>query len=154
VIKPDPSSRHPIIVFFLILCVIAGAGILLGDAPAPGSLNATLPGWQVKVWSAGLTLGAGAILIGLWLQAPKRPHRLRDGVLFEQGGMSLLGPAAILYGFVAILQVGWSAVLPGGIVLGLGVACAYRWRTLQRCVNRSQALRAAQRNGAHGDAIH
>lgn len=152
-IKPDPSSRHPIIVFFLILCLVAGAGILLGDAPAPGSLNATLPGWQVMVWAVALTAGSAGTLIGLWLQSPSRPTRLRDGVLFEQGGMSLLGPAAMLYGFIAIVTIGWAAVLPGGIVLGLGVACAYRWRTLQRCVNQSQALRA-QRNGAHGDAIH
>jgi hypothetical protein len=91
--------------------------------------------------------------VGLHLQGPKRPTRLRDGVLAEQVGMSLLGPAALVYGVAALFQVGLGALLPGGIVVALGVACVYRWMTLQRTVNKSKALQA-QRNGAPGDAIH
>lgn len=152
-IKPEPSSRHPIVVFLLALCVISGAGILVGDAPAPGSLDASLPFWEVRIWAAGLAVGGALTLWGLCLQAPRRPHSLRDGVLFEQAGMSLLGPAALIYGMAALVQVRLPALLPGGIVMALGVACVYRWVTLQRTVNTSKALQA-QRNGAHGDAIH
>lgn len=152
-IKPDPSSRHPIVLFLLALCAVSGAGIFLGDAPAPGSLEATLPAWEVRIWSGGLLLGAMTTIVGLWLQSPKRPTRLRDGVLSEQIGMALLGPCALIYGFAALLQVGWAALLPGGIVVSLGVACVYRWFTLQRDINKSKAL-VAQVNGANGDAIH
>lgn len=152
-IKPDPSSRHPLVVFLLGLCLFSGAGILLGEAPAPGSIEASIPRWEVTVWAAGLSLGAALTLLGLWLQSPGRPTRLRDGVLFEQVGMSMLGPVALIYGFAAIGQVGPSALLPGGVVLVLGVACAYRWVTLQRTINQSKAL-VAQRNGAPGDASH
>lgn len=152
-IKPEPSSRHPIVVFLLALCVVSGAGILLGDAPAPGSLNASLPFWEVRIWSGGLAVGGALTLWGLHLQGPKRPTKLRDGVLFEQAGMSLLGPAALIYGTAALAQVGLAALLPGGIVVALGVACVYRWVTLQRTVNQSKALQA-HRNGAPGDAIH
>lgn len=152
-IKPDPSSRHPLVVFLLALCLVSGAGIFLGDAPAPGSLQATLPEWEVLIWSGGLAFGALSTLIGLFLQAPKRPTRLRDGVIFEQIGMALLGPVAIIYGVAALGQVGIAALLPGGIILALGVACAYRWITLQRDINKSKAL-VAQRNGALGDASH
>ena len=151
-IKPDPSSRHPLVIFLLVLCVLGGAGILFQDVPAPGSIEASLPDWEVTVWAAALCLGGIITLAGVVMQG--REARMRDGVLLEQYGVSLLGPAAAIYSVAAVAQVGLAAALPAGSVLALGVACVYRWFTLQRDVNRSKAVQAAleqHRNGASED---
>lgn len=149
-IKPDPSSRHPLVLFLLALCLVSGLGIFLGQAPAPGSLNASLPEWEVLIWAAALGIGAVATLLGIAMQ----PFKLRDGVLLEQVGMACLAPAAMLYGVAAFTQVGISSLLPSGIILGLGVSCGYRWFTLQRDVRKSKHTMDTMAEGTSGDGRH
>jgi hypothetical protein len=130
--KPEPSSRHPLVVFLLCLCFVAGAGIAVG-APAPGSVNDQLSRPGVYVWAFMLAAGAGVILLGLALQA--NHQRLVVGVLLEQIGVVALGFAAIIYSAAAFGVVGWSGVLPAGTTFTFGIACLYRWVSLQRQLN-------------------
>lgn len=127
--KPEPSSRHPLIVFLLGLCVISGLGIGLG-APAPGSIEEQLPSVGVLVWALALGGGATTVLVGLALQA--NHQRLVVGVLLEQVGVVVLGFAAIIYSAAALVTVGWSGLLPAGTTLTFGIACLYRWVSLQK----------------------
>ena len=145
--RPEPSSRHPLIVFLLTLCVISGISITFG-APAPGSITEALPRWQVTAWALSLGLGALSILIGLILQ-PADKH-LVTGVLLEQVGVASLGCAAILYSAAVVSAAGWSGVFPAIVTAGFGVALLYRWYTLQRGIRRSRqrALEGAAANGA------
>jgi hypothetical protein len=149
--RPEPSSRHPLIVFLLALCFISGAGIGIG-APAPGSIEEQLPRFGVYLWALALSLGAATILIGLALQ--KHNARMIAGVLFEQVGMVTLGFAAIIYSAAAFATVGWSALLPAGITFTFGVACLYRWMSLQSQVNPTGfvATQLLLRTSSQGDS--
>lgn len=149
--RPEPSSRHPLIVFLLALCFISGAGIAFG-APAPGSIEDQLPRAGVYVWAAALSFGSAGILIGLALQ--KRHERMVNGVLFEQVGMVTLGFAAIIYSAAAFAAVGWSALLPAGITFTFGVACLYRWMSLQSQINPNGfvAMQLLLRTSSQGDS--
>jgi hypothetical protein len=132
IMKPEPSSRHPLIVFLLSLCFLSGSGIALGG-PAPGSINEQLSREGVYLWATMLAAGAGTVLIGLALQA--NHARLVVGVLLEQVGVVALGFAAIIYSAAAFGVVGWSGTLPAGVTFTFGVACLYRWVSLQRQLN-------------------
>jgi hypothetical protein len=116
----------------LFLCLTAGAGIGLG-APAPGSIEAQLPLWGVYAWGFALGIGAAVILLGLAMQANN--DRLVIGVLAEQVGMVALGFAAIIYSAAAFVTVGWSGLLPAGTTFTFGIACLFRWVSLQKQIN-------------------
>lgn len=148
-IKPEPSSRHPLVLFLLLLCVVSGTGILARQSPAPGSIESQMSNWTVIAWAAMLLVGATATLVGMALQ----PKRLRDGVLLEWVGMAALGPAALIYGGAILFQVGSGGFLSGGIIIGLGAACGWRFRTIWKTINKSKALMArAAGEGLGGDA--
>lgn len=142
--RPEPSSRHPLVVFLLILTMLSGITIVIGG-PSPGSIGAALPPWGVLLWALALSGGSALILIGLGLQ-PFDKH-LVVGVLFEQVGVAMLGPAAIVYSAAALAAVGWTGAFPAGLTFGFGVSCLYRWFTLQRGINRART--AAE--GEHTD---
>jgi len=135
--KPEPSSRHPLIIFFLILTLVSGLSIeLSADRTAPQSINAALPSWGVILWGYALIIGSAAVLAGLVLQG-KAP-RLVTGVLFEQVGLAMLGSAAIVYSAAVLAAAGWQGAYPAGITFGFGVACIYRWISLQRGILRAR----------------
>lgn len=146
-IRPEPSSRHPLVVLFLLIVGLNGAGYLLGF-PAPGSVVQEVPEWGIILWSWALAGGAGITLAGLALQ----PHDryLVRGVQFELLGMSLLGPSAIMYATVVISAAGWSAGLPAAFAAGFGAACIYRMYTLIRQIRTAQKA-AAESDGAPAD---
>lgn len=137
-IKPEPSSRHPLVLFLLLLCFVSGSGILARQAPAPGSIDEQMATWTVLAWAAMLVLGALFTLIGMAMQ----PKRLRDGVLLEWIGMASLGPAALIYGVAIIFEVHSQGLLSAGIIIGLGLACGWRFRTIWISINQSKALMA------------
>ena len=132
----QPSSRHPLVVFLLILCIVSGLTALVSDRP-PNSIETQLSVLWTRVWVFGLVVGPALFLFGLWLQ-PKR-GKLLKGVLFEQVGVAALGAAAIVYAAAVIATAGVEGAVPAAIVFGFGVACAYRWWTLQQGINRARA---------------
>ena len=143
--RPEPTSRHSLIVFLLFFVFASGISVTFG-APAPGSIEEALPRWGVYAWGTALGLGALATLIGLYLQPSDA--RLVAGVLFEQVGVASLGSAAILYSAAVAGAAGWSGAFPAGVTFGFGVACIYRYIQLQRHVNRyRRQLKGASANG-------
>lgn len=127
----------------LFLLLISSISIAFG-APAPGSVNEALPRWGVYLWAGALFSGSVSILIGLKLQE-YLGRRSVNGALLEQVGMAMLSAAGILYGMAAIVAVGWPAVLPAGLVLGLAVACGYRWWKIRGQVKRYLERKARER---------
>ena len=140
-IRLEPTSRHPIVLFFLVLLLTSSFTIGLG-APAPGSVEEALPHWGVITWAAVLGLGSLSIMIGLWMQP--RPYHNLTGALLEQVGMAMLGAGGILYSIAAIAAVQWSGVIPAGLVAGLAAACVYRYLSIRKQAKAFDESRKAQ----------
>ncbi len=123
------NSRHPDELFLLFLCLISGITIVFGDAPAPGTIEAALPGWAATVWGIALLLGPLTTLIGIFW-----PHRLRktDGLIVEQVGQMVTGVTAIFYAVILTLAAWPAAVVAGAITLAFGLARLWRWWQIQR----------------------
>ena len=126
-IRLEPTSRHPIVIYLLLLLAFSGARIMLG-APAPGSVESVLPLWGVVAWGACLALGAVSTLVGLYLQA--RPNAL-TGAMLEQIGMACLGTGGGIYALVMISFGGGAATIPAGLIAGLAASCVYRYWTIR-----------------------
>lgn len=131
--RPEPSSRHPIVLFLLFLTLSYGVSVLFGG-PAPGSIEEQLDAVQVSVWGGTLAFGASTYLIALALQSSKRVRTFTTGVAFEQVGAASLGAAAILYSVAVVATVGWVGTFPAGTTFAFGAACIYRWITILRGV--------------------
>jgi hypothetical protein len=147
-IRLEPTSRHPVVFFFMYLLIFSAFTISLG-APAPGSVNEALPRWGVYIWAASLALGAVAILWGIRWQR-RIGHKSVDGALLEEVGMAMLSAAGILYAAAAIAYVKWAGVIPAGLVLGLSIACGYRAWDIRRQV-KAYLERKAQETAANGE---
>ena len=147
-IRLEPTSRHPVVFFFLYLLMSSSLTIGLG-APPPGSVNEALPRWGVYLWAGSLFLGPALILWGLRWQR-RIGRKSVDGALLEAVGMAMLAAAGILYSAAAIGAVGWSGVIPAGLILGLAVACGYRAWDIRRQI-RAYLDRKAQETATHGD---
>lgn len=133
--RPEPSSRHPLIVFLVSLCVVSGITMIAADV-APDSIEAQLPHLGVIAWALALVVGGGMVLAGLILQA--LAGRLLMGVLLEYVGIVTMGSAAILYSGAVFVATGVTGIFPAAIVLGFGVGCLYRWWTLQNGLKRAR----------------
>ena len=127
--RPEPTSRHPLIVIFLIVIATSGLSVLLG-APAPGSVEEAVGSDGALAWGLALLLGSVLMLLGLILQPYDR--LVAYGVFLELSGVGMLGWAAILYAGAAWQLVGASANFPAALTLGFGVACLWRWGSLIR----------------------
>ena len=133
--RPDPTSRHPLIVSLLLILFIIGLTILLG-APAPGSIEDQLDPLQVRLWGLGLGGGALIYLMALALQGIEKVKPFTLGVAFEQVGAAMLGVAAILYAVAIMVTVRWAGAVPAALVLVLGFFCIYRWISILRGIRQ------------------
>lgn len=147
-IRLEPTSRHPIVIYMLCLLIVSSMTIAFG-APAPGSVNEALPRYGVLLWAGSLFAGSVSILSGLKLQE-YLGRRSVNGALLEQVGMAMLSAAGILYAAAALAVVGWPAVLPAGLVLGLAGACGYRWWKIRGQV-KAYVDRKARERETSGD---
>lgn len=122
------SGRHPFEIFTLFLMFITSFPTVLGIAPPPGSINASMPPWMVFTWSCVLLAGSTTALIGIYMR------NRGIGLLTEQFGLAVVGVAACIYaGAVAV--VGFGGPVSVAIVLGFGVSCLVRWYQIQKAVN-------------------
>lgn len=123
-LKPDPLGypRHGLVVYLLLLCVLSGVTLLLGE-PAAGSLEAALNHQVILGWAVLLTLGAGAALAGMFW-----PGDVRTGLLVKRLGYTALTFAATIYALVIFATFQREAFLIGGILLGFAYACFHTWR--------------------------
>lgn len=143
-----PSARHPFEVYLLLLSIVSGLPILFGS-PAPGSIEAAMPHWGVRVWGAGLALGAVVALLGVLKTRPDSKARTVSvtGLVLEQVGLVMVASSTLLYVVVALVYVGVSAIVPIGIVAAYGISCLMRWVQIQRAIDLEFRLRREATEG-------
>lgn len=117
---PEPIIFNPFEIFLGGLCVVSGLPFLLNFTPKPGSLEALLPEWLVIAWGTQLVLGGLATLFGI----------LADREDTYRFGMTLLGPAAIIYAVGIVAASGAPGLVAAAITLAFGLACIVRWAVL------------------------
>jgi hypothetical protein len=135
--------------FFLYFLIFSGASIAFGAPSEPNSIQAALPQWGVYVWAASLAFGASCVLVGLHYQR-KLGRASVNGALFEQVGMALLAAPGILYAVAVLAAVKWAGLYPAGLVLGMSVACGYRWWDIRRQI-KAYLERKAKETAANGE---
>jgi hypothetical protein len=129
--------------FVMALCLIFSLPVFFGDAPAPGSIEASMPSWMVVAWSVVLILGAGTVL-GSYL--------VRDrivGIIVEQFGSVCMGVAALFYS-VAIFTITYDegGAIPGAIVLGFAVTRFVQAYQYQKFLNNVRVVLDELERGA------
>lgn len=130
-----PAARHPPdprAVFILSLCVVSGFPLIFAGA-TPGTIAAQLDKPFVVAWGIMLSAGALLTLVGALRQTV-------NGIILEQVGSVSLGFACLMYAGAIWLQVRWEGSVPAGIVLGLGLACLWRWAQLQAHMIQAQRI--------------
>ena len=128
------SSRHPDEFLLLFLCLISGARLVFGDAPTPGSVEDSVPGWASIAWGLGLLIGPVTVFVGImWLAR----HRA-SGILVEQAGQVITGGVALFYAVALGVSAGAEATLPVSIVLAFSLARLWRWVQLERIIRSAQ----------------
>ena len=128
-------SRHPFQLFILTLCLITGVPVLVGNAPAPGSLEDAMPDFVFLGWNIALVAGSAVALVGSMVQK----NRV-TGILLEQWGLVAVGMAAIVYGILIPFVAHWGGAISASIIFGFGVACLWRWWQLQKYILDVQKL--------------
>jgi hypothetical protein len=92
---------------------------------APQSLQRALPTWLVFAWGIAFSFGALLLVAGLLGRGPLGRARARD---LERAGSYLLASAASLYGLIVLMQSWPRGVVPGLLLLAIGLASAiYGW---------------------------
>jgi len=96
--------------FLLGVSVLTGGAYVAGTPPA-ASLAATLPLWQIRIWSAALLLSGLLGITGIVWQH----YRVEFGLSLEQASM-LIGAGAILLFCMAAFSYAGLRALAGGLV--------------------------------------
>jgi hypothetical protein len=131
------DSRHPDEFLLLLLCFVAAVGIVFGDVPEPGTIEASLPRWAAIAWGYGLLIGP-AITVGGIVLASRAKHRL-DGLLTEQIGQVITGGVALFYGTVLLVEAYPASLVSACIIYAFAGARLWRWIQIQRLLRRARA---------------
>lgn len=123
-----PGRLRPHEVLLLAWSLVFGA-VGLWQAPAPATLAALVPHWEVLAWSAGLAVSGAVGLLGcFWRRGSAMAAQL------EMGGL-LIGAGSILLYCAAILLVGgWKGLFAAGLVGAWMLANLWRAGQLRRDV--------------------
>lgn len=124
VVLPPRSADQ---LFLMLLCLFSSLGILLGGAPAPGTIEANMPEWMVLVWA--FILGGGALIV---IVSYLKKDRI-DAIIWEQFGSICLAAASLLYGtLVVAMQWKTGGTIPGVLILGFCLTRAYQAKYYQK----------------------
>jgi hypothetical protein len=136
------SGRHPFEIFLLALSIISGLPVLLGKAPAPGSINAVVDPLAARAWSVALTCGSALALLGVGWRVPKDPTKVSiTGLSLEQVGLVTVASAATFYAVVVVIAAGVSAAVPASIILAYAGSCWVRAWQLQGIIKGTRKAR-------------
>lgn len=121
-------SRHPFQMFMLIASFIYSMPGLAFGAVRPGSVQAVVGPVGTILWSAGLFIGTGAALIGVFGFSRDRA----TGLTWEEMGCLIAGTVTIYYAAVTLYANGLTAVFSAVVMVGFGSACVARSRQLHQ----------------------
>jgi hypothetical protein len=138
--NPYPTSRHPLVIFLLLLCMISGIPALLGVAE-PQSIQDTLPAPLRLGWCAMLTFGPVVAIAGIVRD------NLSSAITLEQIGCVSLGGSSITYGVALLQSNGEGALQAGAIIVVFGLFVLARVVQLRNWVNRQHELGLEIRRG-------
>ena len=126
-------------VFIMTLCLCVAFPILLGFAPAPGTLEEVMPQWQVFLWAASLAFGAFIVLLSFLFK-----DRI-TGMVIEQIGSVCLASAAFLYSaalFTNEQSMERGAAFSASIIAGFGVTRVIHFIQHQKTLKKVSTVRA------------
>lgn len=137
-LKPDPLGlpRNPLAIFLLALAFFSGL-LLLGGVNTAGRVEQVLPHPVLVAWGAVLTVGSGMTLLGMFW-----PGSVATGILCKRFGMLALTIASFVYSTVLVSLLGFAALLPAGVTVGFGWACAVQYRQINERVR--EIIRASR----------
>ena len=118
------SDRHPFEIYLLTWAFLVSLPGALGFDALPSSVGAQMPHLAARLWAVSLTVGALVALVGLAWRRPPFPLVSVTGLLLERIGLFIVGYAAAFYSVAVLFYVGAQGLVPAGIVLGFGLACA------------------------------
>jgi hypothetical protein len=101
---------------------LSGAVFLVGGAPEPASIAASMPGPVVTAWAAGLVASGVVGMVGCWWRGER-------GQILEAGGLLVGAGSLLLYSAALISAVGLRALFPAGVIAAW--LCANLWRVAQ-----------------------
>lgn len=121
------GQQRPHEVLLLALSVVIGVAYFLGS-PAPGSLAALIPHWEIIAWAVGLIISGALGLVGCLLY-----HRdLETGLRLEFSAMLMGAGANLIYAFAVFSLGGWRALVAGGMTVAWVSANLWRCRQIRR----------------------
>lgn len=115
------QSPHKLL--FLLTSTLLGAVYITGT-PAPTSIAATQPAWEIHVWAVGMFLSGVAGFAGCFWRTD-----LRRALRLEASGMYLGAATMMIYAVSLFGYAGWRA-LASGLTFALWAA-ANLWRQWQ-----------------------
>lgn len=141
--RPTDLSRHPAQVFLISLCLLTSLPTLLGQVPAPSSINAVLPHWMRIAWSAYLCVGSLIVLIGMFWS--KRV----TGMIVEQSGLVAVAGGSFLYALAILITVGFArgGGITVGLLLGFTATLVFRWYQIHGDINELTEAKKLQEEG-------
>lgn len=131
---PLRAGRHPFQTFMLALCVISGIPLAFGQETA-SSVQSLLPGFMAIGWGISLSLGAVVALVGSYW--PREGYA--TALTLERIGLLIVGPAALVYGFIIALFAGLGGLVSMCIIIAFGGSCILRARDIGCVFHRAIA---------------
>lgn len=132
------SDRHPFEIYVLVWALVTSFPAAVGVTDVPASMSRQLPGWPARAWAIALTVGCLTALVGLVWPRPAFPFVSPTALGMEQVGLTIVGVAAVLYAVAALFNVGWSALVPAGVIVGFGFACFAQCWKIDRVLRQSR----------------
>ena len=126
-------GRNPFEVWLQLAAIIGGLAFFTGLAPAPNSLEQTLPLVVRYSWYGILLAGGVVSLAGVNLPD------IVDSVSWERIGLYLLAGGAFAYAFTLIYFAGGQAATVAIPTAAVGVASAVRIRQIGKDMRRAVA---------------
>lgn len=135
---PVEVIEYPLELVLSVWATVSGLALMLGVSD-PVSIAETLPDGLQDAWGIALTLSGATMGIGLMLR--------KYGTIVARG-MSLLAPAALVYGISIFIWGGVERAIPAGpLLISIAVLC---WTRAWWLTKREQILRYLAADNARG----
>ena len=117
---PKAVLQHPFELLLAGMCLLSSIQHFLSNSPT-NPLEILLPAIVTTTWNIFLGIGGVLVFFGVG----------RGYYYLERAGLSLLGPAAVVYAIVLGVYIGSTAYISIGVLTAFGLACLVRIYTLK-----------------------